>query len=304
MKLIRILPISLLISLFGCGYRHISNNEESKWKNDTIVNTAFCYLPDTCIIDKDLYAFAVNLIGIEQVYMDSVTNIECYKTWFNNTDSQVYCDLYRDRGIEIDSCISLIENKIIPEIKKYGANCTASIGEAAWLEFGINQYLALYKSELRTLEAGPNIYTWWLTENDAWLNFMTHLFSLLDYEIGNVTGSSGAYEIPYAFSNISRFRLNCLVENTSDSITADNISLHSLQSLIEEINPEKFDCEQNYMVENVAVSAHKKSAIESLSRWIEIRKEMAEFIDNPQSFNNATLTFVANLSAELSHIRK
>lgn len=171
------------------------------------------------------------------------------------------------------------------------------------MEFGINQYLAFSESELRALEAGANIYTWWLAENDAWLNFMTNLFPLLDCEICNVTGSSAAYEIPYIFSKISKFRIKCLAENNADSITAANTSPNTLLSLIERIDPVKFDLEQNCFVEDVAVSENMECAVESLLRWIEVRKRMAELVDNPNGFNNATATLIDSISSTIYHIR-
>ena len=304
MKALSFVLLMALLCFYNCGRNELSlTTTPSEWGKDTVVNTAFCYLPDTCIIDKDLYAFAANLIDIERIYTDSTTNIECYKEWFNNTSSQGYCDLYRDRDIEIDSCIMFIRNHIIPEIRRNGTNCTAAIAETAWLEFGINQYLAFSEFELRALEAGANFCTWWLAENDAWLNFMTNLFPLLDYEICNVTGSSAAYEIPYIFSNISKFRTKYLAENTADSTTDNNTSLNTLLSLIEEINPEKFDCEQNRMVENVGMVKHKKCAVETLLSWIEVRNGMAELVDNPNRFNNATTTLIDSISTTIYHIR-
>lgn len=293
----------ITLCLYSCGgKKHTLPDSQFKWRNDTVVNTAFSYMPDTCFIDKDLFKFATNLMDLERIYVDSTINIECYKNWFYNTDSQ-YILGFRDRGIEKDSCIEFIRHHLIPEIRRNGTNCTAAIAETAWLEFGLNQYLALSEFELRALEAGANFLTWWLIENDAWLNFMTNLFPLLEYEICNVTGSSAAYEIPYSFSNISRFRTKCLVDGDSNLILAKEPTTNNILSLIEGINTESYSWERDSLIDNVAISNYKKCAIESLQQWVEIRKEMSGLFDNPNGFNNATTYLIDSISFTLRHIR-
>lgn len=289
--------------LCGCrGKEHTLTDSQSKWRNDTVVNTVFFYMPDTCIIDKDLFMFATNLVDIERIYLDSTINIECYKEWFNNTSSHLYCELYRDRSIEIDSCIEFIRHHLIPEIRRNGTNCTAAIAEAAWLEFGMNQYLASSEFELRALEAGANFLTWWLIENDAWLNFMTNLFPLLEYEICNVTGSSAAYEIPFTFSNISRFRTKCLADSVPNLILAKEPTTNNILGLIEGINSESYSWERDSLTDNIAIYNYKKCAIESLQQWVEIRKGMSDFVDNPNTFNHSTANLIDSISTTLRHI--
>lgn len=301
-----LLSIIFIISLcsYGCGGKEQTlTDSQSKWRNDTVINTAFSYMPDTCIIDKDLFRFATNLMGLERIYVDSTINIECYKNWFYNTESHIYCVLYRDRSIEKDSCFEFIRNNLMPAIRNNGSDCTTAIAEAAWLDYGLNQYLALSEFELRALEAGANFLTWWLIENDAWLNFMTNLFPLLEYEICNVTGSSAAYEIPYTFSNISRFRTKCLADSVSNLILAKEPTTNNILGLIEGINTESYSWGRDSLIDNIAIYNYKKCAIESLLQWIEIRKGMAELVDNPSGFNNATNTLLDSISTTIYHIR-
>ena len=85
--------------------RKQESNEPSypNWETDTVINNEFCYLPDTCIMDSDLFSFASNLAMISNIhYSDSITDGEKYRIWYKETDL-IYLSNLNRRHIEINS---------------------------------------------------------------------------------------------------------------------------------------------------------------------------------------------------------
>lgn len=70
-----------LLCTLGCGNKNQPSNEvKSTWRNDTIYNPVF-YLPDTCIIDSDLFILMTKLSDTPRPYIDTEINAESYKSW-------------------------------------------------------------------------------------------------------------------------------------------------------------------------------------------------------------------------------
>lgn len=302
MKHFLIIIISLIsLGIYGCDSKPHSDNE---WRADTIINDAFYYLPDTCIMDDDLYVFAKNLIEIERIiYGNSIADAKQYKSWYTTTDS-IYMSTLNSRNIEIDLCIKYIRDNMISVIN--GNNCTAAFGEAAWLNCGLNLYMMFIAQENILKSSNKDYYHWWKKENDAWLRFITKLFPLLDYEICNVTGSSGAYEIPYTFNKIIQSRIICLDKDFNEGRNPNERiekSLDKLCFLITNINTEHMDWDKNSLKEDSYQLLNKKEAIEALNQWIAIRTNMAKLDGNESSFYNATNNLLDSIASIIFHIR-
>lgn len=302
MKYLPIFVVSLIsLSICGCDSKTHSHYE---WRTDTIINDAFYYLPDTCIMDGDLFVFAKNLIDIERIYTDTVTDAKQYTSWYKKTDS-IYMSNLHSRNIEIDLCLKYISDNMIPDIKRYGNSCTTALGEAAWLNFGLNLYIMLLAQEDILKSSKIDYSHWWKKENCAWLRFIAKLFPLLDYEICNVTGSSAAYEIPITFYKIIQSRIICLNEVNTDSISNKSLekSLDKLYFLIADINIRKLDWDTYDLIEDTFQLSNKKEAVETLNQWIAIRKHMAKLEDDEASFHNATNNLLDSIASIIFHIR-
>lgn len=98
--------LSILICAFGCGCKHqYTNDFKPKWRNDTIYNSGF-YLPDTCVMDSDLFILMTKLSDIAQrLYVNTEMNCECktYKTWYTSVDSFLNTNM-RKRAIDNHFC--------------------------------------------------------------------------------------------------------------------------------------------------------------------------------------------------------
>ncbi|MBD5234290.1 MAG: hypothetical protein HDS65_08965 [Bacteroidales bacterium] len=294
-----------LISLSVCGCsRDNKTHSHYDLRADTIMNDAFCYIPDTCIMDGDLFVFAKNLIDIEQIYADSITDAKHYKSWYKKTDS-IYLSNLNCRNIEIDLCLEYISNNMIPYIKIYGNNCTAALGDAEWLNLGMNLYMMFLSQENILKSSNIDYSHWWKKENDAWLRFIAKLFPLLDHEICNVTGSSAAYEIPYTFNKIIQNRIICLKEVNADRLLNERleISLDKLCFLITDINIRHMDCDKDDLIEDSFQLSNKKEALEALNQWVAIRTDMVKPNGNEASFHNATNNLLDSITSIIFHIR-
>lgn len=297
-----------LILLCFCNYNRkesLSTFSPTKWRNDTIVNTTFYYLPDTYIMDSSLFLFASKLMDVEQIYNDSIVDAYKYKLWFKKTDSLFRAELV-NRHIGIDRCFKYISDNMIPDIRKYGTNCTAALGEVAWLTFGMNLYAMFAKQEEIQKESMGDVAHWWILENDAWLEIITKLFPLIDYEICNVTGSSAAHEIPNTFSKITQSRIYGLNEsvNRSDlSKTHYTESLNRLEGEINSINTLRLDWEKYELVEDSLPLSCKKEVNEALIQWIAIRSNMTKLESGETTIENSTIVILDSVSSAIFHIR-
>lgn len=308
MKLLPILVASLLIvCILSCGRKQEPTAiAHPKWKIDTIINREFCYLPDTCIMDSGLFSFTSNLAEIGNIcYSDSITDGKKYYIWYKETEAIFLYNLAR-RNIEIDLCLNYISMNIIPEIKKYGNNCTAANGEAAWLNCGIFLYKMFSEQENIIQNSNADYSHLWEMENDAWLRFIAKLFPLIEYEICDVTGSSAAYEIPITLSKIIQDRIDDLTksENTISLSEADYAeSLNRLEISISSINTLHYNWEKDELEQDSFQLSNKREAIETLHQWIAIRLNMASLIGNNSYFINTRISLLDSTSSAILHIR-
>lgn len=189
--------ISLLIlSTFACSEK----STVSEFRNDTIVNSSFNYLPNVYVTDSDIFIIAAKLDRAASIYYsDTSDKINNYKNWSKNINNYL-STILKSRGLETNVCFEYITDRIIKDIKAYGTNCSACFGELNWLKFGMVLYEMINEGAIHN---NP-------LENDSWLCFMNNYLPLLEYEVNNSTGSAGAYEVPITFSKVAQHRINYL----------------------------------------------------------------------------------------------
>lgn len=304
-RLLLLVLVAVLLCAFGCGSKNQSANDfKSEWRNDTIYNSGF-YLPDTCVIDSDLFILTTKLFDIAQrLYVNTEMNCECktYKTWYTSVDSFLNTNM-RKRAIDNHFCFSHIIDSIIPDIRKYGGDCTAAKGQIAWLEFGINLYSMFSMQDIIRQESEISLRKKWKTENEAWLLFISKLFPLLDYEFGNATGSGAVYDVPIAFSRILQNRIGTLRGNLVDMNSSPEKSMERLDCLIANIEIRHWDWDRDILVEDSVQYSNKNSARQALAKWIDIRSDLAGCVNDKRNFNSATISLLDSISSVLNNIR-
>lgn len=143
----------------------------------------------------------------------------------------------------------------------------------------------------------------WETENEAWLLFISKLFPLLDYEFGNVAGSSAVYDVPIAFSQIVQNRIETLRENLVDINNTPEKSIERLDCLIANIEIRHWDWDKDILVEDSVQYSNKNSARQALVKWIDIRSDLEGYVSDKRNFNNATISLLDSISSILNNIR-
>lgn len=299
--------IALLIS--GCANNQTDSNShkdaEDSLNNDTITNDRFCYLPDTLIMDRQLFLFASKLTEIEQIYNDSIADSNIYQSWFREADSLFRADL-DNRHVGIDLCLYHISDNMIPDIKEYGNKCTAANGEAAWLNLGVLLYKMFSEQQNILQDSTEECSLLWKSENDSWLRFISKLFPLIDYEIGNVTGSSAAYEVPITFSKIIQSRIDGLAEsaNKPTQLETNNIeSLKRLEGAISSINTLHLDWDKDELVEDSLQNENKIGAINALNDWIFTRNKLSQYMKRPTDYRYVTYSTIDSISNIIYKLR-
>lgn len=293
--------VAILLYTVGCGSKH--SNVQVIWRSDTIKNEVFSYLPDTCIMDSDLFVFAAKLIEVNRLFdNDSTANIEQYKDWYAKTNYVFNSKLFA-RNIHDDLCFKYITDSIIPTIKEYGNNCTAANGEVAWLTLGTNLYSMFSKQETIIQKSGIDLRNHWNAENYAWLRFITYLLPLVAYEIDNVTGSSATYDIPFTYSKIIKSRTQSIHENFAETNISQEKSLDRLCGLITNIETRHWDWDSDNLVEDSIQAYNKIAAHRALLKWVDVRSNMAKCVEWERGFNNSTISLLDSISSAIYHIR-
>lgn len=306
MRYIKYLPFILicliLLCAFGCGSKHHSDNDfKYTWRSDTIQNDVFHYLPGTCIMDSDLFVFAAKLSEIDKIYCDTATNIGKYTDWYAKTSS-FFNSKFHVRNIDENLCFKHIIGSMIPSIMEFGNSCTASIGEITWLKFGIDLYSMFSVQNTITQKSKKVLRYKWETENEAWLLFISKLFPLIESEWDDVTGTAAVYYVPTTFSKIIQSRTETLLENLVNTNSTQEKSLDRLSELITNINIQHWDYDRNILIVDSVQDSNKKSALQALVKWVEIRSDLAESVNDKRSFNNSTISLLDSISSIIYHL--
>lgn len=291
----------------GCGLKQeTSAFSHPELEMDTVANNEFCYLPDTCIMDRGLFSFTSNLAKMGNIYYsDSITDGKKYCAWYKETKS-LFLSNFSRRNIGIDFCLNYISMNVIPKIKEYGYNCTAANGEAAWLNWCLLIYKMFSVQENILLISDAYYSHLWKKEMEAWLKFMAKLFPLIEYDICDYTGSGAAYDVPITLSKIVQNRIDDLTKsvNKFGRLDADSEeSLNRLEFSIRSIHTFRFDWDKNEIVEDIFQHTNKTAAIETLHQWIAIRSNIARQNGNKSYFNGTKVNLMDSISATIYHIR-